>query len=323
MDLRSNPYNPQPGVLPTVMVGRNEQLQYIRMALVRAAANNGGWHPLFVGAADMGKTDLLATAAEIAKEKGYPTVRLEGNAGYGIANDLLENLKVMLSGFNDNGAGGKVKLLLSRIRSLQVSAAGVGAGVGLAGETAPVVPFSSLIPDLGELMKQKNKVAVFIIDELDNVTKEDMQMILGTMHAINQRRLPIVVIGAGGPGLPALMTAAKGYAGNFFVNELKPLGPEDSAKLLAQTGSKSPVTYSEDAINYLVNECHGNPYLLQLHGFYAWNIAEQFPISLEVAQMAHASSLGKMQPNTLELQSALEFVVNAETPTPEMGGGIE
>ena len=107
------------------------------------------------------------------------------------------------------------------------------------------------------------------------------------MHKVQQRQLPLVLLGAGLPILPGLAGDSKSYAERLFgFPDVGALSESDVAKALQDPAQTSGVTFDESALRHIYDLTKGYPYFIQEWGYLAWNLAVVSPISLSVVQEA-------------------------------------
>jgi hypothetical protein len=58
-------------------------------------------------------------------------------------------------------------------------------------------------------------IAVFV-DEMQDLAPDDVSALCAACHEISQQALPLVVVGAGLPHLPTVLSAAKSYSERLF-----------------------------------------------------------------------------------------------------------
>ena len=73
-------------------------------------------------------------------------------------------------------------------------------------------------------------IAVFI-DEMQDLGADDVSALCAACHELSQQGLPLVVVGAGLPHLPAVLSASKSYSERLF-------------RYPASTGSTAPLPTS-------------------------------------------------------------------------------
>ena len=118
------------------------------------------------------------------------------------------------------------------------------------------------------------------------------------MHRVQQRQLPLVLLGAGLPILPGLAGESKSYAERLFnFPDIGALSEEDSMKALRDPARAAELDFALEALQEVYRLTKGYPYFLQEWGYQSWNIATASPISLNVVQSATASVIPRLDQN--------------------------
>jgi hypothetical protein len=82
------------------------------------------------------------------------------------------------------------------------------------------------------------------------------------------------------PQLPGLAGDAKSYAERLFdFPEIGSLAPDDARAAVAIPAREAGVSYTEGALDAIVDAAHGYPYFLQEWGYHTWNAADASPIT--------------------------------------------
>ncbi len=107
------------------------------------------------------------------------------------------------------------------------------------------------------------------------------------MHKMQQRRLPMVLLGAGLPILSGLAGESKSYAERLFnFPDIGALSEPDAIKALRDPTSAVGVDFANNALKEIFRLTQGYPYFLQEWGYQSWNHAARSPITLSVVQAA-------------------------------------
>ena len=107
------------------------------------------------------------------------------------------------------------------------------------------------------------------------------------MHRLQQRQLPMVLLGAGLPILPGLAGESKSYAERLFsFPDIGALSETDAARALQDPAHASDVEFEPGALREVFRLTNGYPYFLQEWGYQAWNLAPHSPITLEIIRQA-------------------------------------
>ena len=105
-----------------------------------------------------------------------------------------------------------------------------------------------------------------------------------------QRKLPLVLVGAGLPQLRGQMGRAKSYAERLFeFPEVGPLSADAARDAIVKPLNNLHVDITRPAIARIVEATRGYPYFVQEWGKYAWDVARDSPIGLP--DVTAASSL--------------------------------
>jgi hypothetical protein len=137
-------------------------------------------------------------------------------------------------------------------------------------------------------------LAIFV-DELQYVEEEELAALITALHRTAQRRLPVVLVGAGLPQLRGRMGRAKSYAERLFdFPQIGPLSPEAARIAIAKPASDQGVEVTEDALQRIVQETHRYPYFLQEWGKHAWDAAQASPIILRDVELASQTAIAAL-----------------------------
>ena len=126
-----------------------------------------------------------------------------------------------------------------------------------------------------------------LIDEIQYFSHSELGALIMAMHRIQQRQLPLVLLGAGLPILPGLAGEAKSYAERLFsFPDIGALSEADAIKALRQPTKAAGVDFEEPALKKIFRLTEGYPYFLQEWGYQAWSRAPASPITLRIVQAA-------------------------------------
>ena len=286
-----NPFAPGAGVPPPELAGRDELLDSIHIASERTRRRLAARSVLLLGLRGVGKTVVLGRAQERAAEAGLTTVMVEASDRSPLPALLAAELQ-----------GAILRLSRQRrVRALATRALGVLAGFAAAlkvkygevelGIATPVEPgvadsgdleldLAALFETVGAAASGSDTALFLIVDELQYVPKAELAALSAALHRAAQRRLPILLAGAGLPQLRAQVAAAKTYAERLF--EFREVGPLDelaSADAVAKPIRAQQADIVPGALTSIVAETKGYPYFLQEWGKHVWDIAERSPIA--------------------------------------------
>lgn len=128
---------------------------------------------------------------------------------------------------------------------------------------------------------------VIFIDEMQDLDEELLIALVTAQHYASQEELPFFVVGAGLPNLPARLAEARSYAERLFdyrvIGKLTQAETEESFVIPARTVGP---TYSQEALDKLVQASGGYPYFVQEFGSAMWNVATSSPFRIDDAVTA-------------------------------------
>ena len=249
MDPIRNPYAPGAGTQPPELVGRDEIRESARIALERTRIGRPTKNMVMVGLRGVGKTVLLDRIREEAEASGSYALRIEAPENRSLPSMLVPQLRVALLKLSKKEAARQLAQ-----RALSGLAGFVGAlkvkyqdiEVGLDFDPEPGLADSGdLEADLQELFEVVGAAAkadattcvALFVDELQYVQEDQLAALITALHRTSQRRLPIIMFGAGLPQVRGRLGRAKSYAERLFeLPEIGPLSPVDAKLAIAQPG---------------------------------------------------------------------------------------
>lgn len=300
MDVVRNPFAPGAGSQPPALAGREEVLARTKSTLERIRTGRQAKSFMLVGLRGVGKTVLLNKVEEIALEAGYVAVLVETPEGQSLPELLVPCLrKVLFKLDTKEQVTVAVKRGMSVLRSfasaLKIKFGELELGVepekGSADSGDLNADLSDLFEAVGNAAAARGTAVAIIIDELQYVEEEEFSALIMALHRISQKRLPLIVIGAGLPQLVGLAGKSKSYAERLFdYPVVDALTFEDAKVALQEPVIREGVKFSEDALEAAVNLTRGYPYFLQQWGYHCWNHAKSSPISMKDVDAATLSA---------------------------------
>jgi len=306
MDPIRNPYAPGAGTPPPELAGRDELRETIRIALERVRLGNPTKSVLMVGLRGVGKTVLLDRMREDAEGAGIRTLRVEAPENRSLPAILAPQLRQALLRLSRNrqakelaeralrGLAGFAKSLKVKYQDIEVGF-DFEAEPGLADNGDLEHDLQALLEAAGAAAKQAGTALALFVDELQYVPEEQLAALITALHRTAQRRLPVVLVGAGLPQLRERMGRAKSYAERLFdFPEVGPLPPEAARLAIAKPAEAQGVKVMKDALERLVQETRGYPYFLQEWGKHAWDTAKTAPITLADVERASTAAVAAL-----------------------------
>ena len=152
------------------------------------------------------------------------------------------------------------------------------------------------LPDLlwlvGEAARGANSALVVFIDELQYLAEDQLAALITALHRTAQRKLPVLLAGAGLPQLRGRMGKAKSYTERLFTfPEIGPLDGQAARAALVKPAQEGGVEFEEAALGLIVQKTQGYPYFIQEWGQHAWEEAGQSPITETDARTASTAAI--------------------------------
>ena len=158
------------------------------------------------------------------------------------------------------------------------------------------------LPDLflavAEAANERGSAVALLIDEVQYFNSRELGALIMAMHKVQQRQLPMVLLGAGLPILPGLAGESKSYAERLFAfPDIGALSQDDAAKALQDPAQAAAVRFERDALAEIFRLTKGYPYFLQEWGYQSWNMASSSPITLDTVNRATATVIPRLDQN--------------------------
>jgi hypothetical protein len=295
-----NPYAPGAGQRPPELAGRDEQLQAFDVVLERIARGRPERSVVLTGLRGVGKTVLLNALRSAAVRAHWGTGKLEARPDQRLRRPLSAALHVAVRELG-HPAGDEVEHVLGVIKAFaqRDSAPGtklrekwnpgidVPAVTGRADSGDIEIDLVELLTDVGGLAADLGRGVAVFIDELQDLGPEDVSAICAACHEISQSGLPVIVVGAGLPHLPAVLSASKSYSERLFrYQRIDRLDREAADLALVAPASEEGAAFEPTALEALYAATAGYPYFVQAYGKVAWDVAPRSPITAEDVRVA-------------------------------------
>ena len=292
MDKIRNPFSPGAGAPPPELAGRDDVLEQARVLFGRIQRKRPEKSMIMTGLRGVGKTVLLNEMERLARQVGYRTIFIEASEQKPLAAMLVPPLRSLLYELDRMaGAGIKARRALAALKSfvgtVKVSVGDIEFGLDIEPEKGTAdsgdmeVDLSALFVVVGEAAEERQCAVAIFIDEIQYFSSVELNALIMAMHKMQQRQLPLVLVGAGLPILPGLAGNAKSYAERLFsFPDIGPLEESDAAKALQDPANTEGVEFEQEALSEIYGLTKGYPYFLQEWGYQAWNQASFSPITL-------------------------------------------
>ena len=306
MDPVRNPYTPGAGTAPPQLAGRDELLERMRIVLERMRLGRPARSMLLVGLRGVGKTVLLDKMCDDAEASAMQTLRIEAPEGRSLPAILAPQLRRALLRLSlieqaKELAQRALRGLAGFATALKFKYSDIEVGLdfdsepGLADNGDLEMDLQALLEVSGQAASSARTGLVLFIDELQYVEEDQLAALIMALHRTAQRRLPVVLAGAGLPQLRGRMGKAKSYAERLFdFPEVGPLPPAAARIAVSGPAQAEGESIDADALDYIISQTQGYPYFLQEWGKQAWDIAASSPITLEDVETASRSAIAAL-----------------------------
>ncbi|MDY5402847.1 MAG: ATP-binding protein [Trueperella sp.] len=223
-----DPYTPNAGAKPTVLAGREDELDQFEVLLARSMKGRPARSMIITGLRGVGKTVLLNEFRERAERSGWVTVEFEaskhdeGRFRQQIAMKLRTALLRISSRARWDERLEKAARVLSSFSMSFDPDGAISASLnitdfaGLAYSQVLEYDLTELLVSVGEAAQAHKRGVVLLIDEIQFLDRNQLESLIMAIHKTVQRALPIALVGAGLPQIAELARDAKSYSERLF-----------------------------------------------------------------------------------------------------------
>lgn len=285
-----DPYTPNAGAKPTVLAGREDELDQFEVLLARSMKGRPARSMIITGLRGVGKTVLLNEFRERAERSGWVTVEFEaskhdeGRFRQQIAMKLRTALLRISSRARWDERLEKAARVLSSFSMSFDPDGAISASLnitdfaGLADSQVLEYDLTELLVSVGEAAQAHKRGVVLLIDEIQFLDRNQLESLIMAIHKTVQRALPITLVGAGLPQIAELAGDAKSYSERLFTfPKIDSLNVADASKAFADPARQEGVAWEEDALQRAIAVTEGYPYFIQELGSAVWRTAPSSP----------------------------------------------
>jgi hypothetical protein len=284
-----NPYAPGAGQRPPELAGRDAQLAAFDVVLERVSRGRPERSLVLTGLRGVGKTVLLNALRSQAVRRGWGTGKLEARPDQSLRRPLSSALHqaVRELGHPDpDHVLGVIRSFAERavpdakLRERWGSGIDVPPVRGRADSGDVEIDLVELMTDVGGLAADLGKGVAVCLDEMQDLGPDDVSALCAACHEVSQSGLPVIVVGAGLPHLPAVLSASKSYSERLFAYQrIDRLTREEADRALAAPALEEDAAYDEAALVAMYDATGGYPYFIQAYGKAVWDLAPRSPIT--------------------------------------------
>lgn len=270
--LKSNPYRPGAGLMPLYIAGRDEEIENVSQMFDALTMNIPIQSVIFSGLYGVGKTVLINRLQTIAEEKEIFCKHIEVEEKNDFISQIAECSQAFLRKVSKKE---KFKHLIQKpleaIKSLMISFDPEENTFSLSMQDRELYLSNNLTQSLTEVFTTigetayKTQIPVcFFIDEIQYMRQKELGSLIAALHRANQLGYPVMIIGAGLPKIYKMLSDEKSYSERLFLyTEIASLNFEQSKKAIEEPVKKFEVTYTDEAIEKIIDITKGYPFFIQ------------------------------------------------------------
>jgi AAA ATPase domain len=297
-----NPFAPGAGQRPPELAGRDRELDAFDVVLERVARGRPERSLVLTGLRGVGKTVMLGELRSMALRQGWGAGKVEARPDADLRRPLSAALHRAVRDLAvRHRAQDRVEHVLGVLKAFALRAApsdaklrdrwqpGIDAPLvnGRADSGDMEIDLVELFAEVAELAADVGSGVAVLIDEMQDLRPDDVSALCAACHELSQSRSPLVVVGAGLPHLPSVLSASKSYSERLFrYMRIDRLEREEADRALILPASREDAKFEQDALDALFDASGGYPYFIQAYGKAAWDAAPTSPITSADVLMA-------------------------------------
>jgi AAA ATPase domain len=297
-----NPFAPGAGQRPPELAGRDRELDAFEIVLERVARGRPERSLVLTGLRGVGKTVLLGELRSMALRAGWGAGKIEARPDADLRRPLSAALHRAIRDLAvRHPEPERVDDVLGVLKAFAMRSAPDGAKLRERWQPGIDVPVRNGRADSGdieidlvelftvvaELAADLETGVALLIDEMQDLGPDDVSALCAACHELSQSRAPLVVVGAGLPHLPAVLSASKSYSERLFKYvRIGQLDRADADFALLAPAEREDASFDADALDALYEASGGYPYFVQAYGKAAWDAAPRSPISAPDVKLA-------------------------------------
>jgi hypothetical protein len=297
-----NPYAPGAGQRPPELAGRDRELAQFDVVLERIARGRPERSMVLTGLRGVGKTVLLNALRSQAIGRLWGTGKIEARPEQSLrrpvtaalhmavrelaprhrAPDRIDDFLSVLKAFalRSNPTGGK-------LRDRWQPGIDLPATQGRADSGDIEIDLVELFTDAASIATDVGAGIALFIDEMQDLEPDDVSAICAACHELSQTGAPLIVVGAGLPHLPSVLSASKSYSERLFrYVRIDRLDRPAADHALMAPAEREDVGFTDDALDALYAAADGYPYFVQAYGKVTWDVAPASPVTADDVKMA-------------------------------------
>ncbi|WP_284750173.1 ATP-binding protein [Amycolatopsis sp. RTGN1] len=302
MDPIRNPFAPGAGQRPPELAGRERELKAFEVVLERVSRGRPERSLVLTGLRGVGKTVLLGELRAMAVRHKWGAGKIEARPDAELRRPLSAALHRAIRDLAvRHRAPDRVEEVLGVLKAFALRAnkadaklrdrwqpgIDVPAAQGRADSGDIEIDLVELFTDVAELAADVGTGVALLIDEIQDLQPDDVSALCAACHELSQSGAPLVVVGAGLPHVPAVLSASKSYSERLFrYARIDRLDRADADYAVMAPIEREDAGIEPEALDALFDASGGYPYFIQAYGKAAWDAAPSDPITVKDVQVA-------------------------------------
>jgi AAA ATPase domain len=307
MDPVRNPYAPGAGQRPPELAGRDRELEQFDVVVERVARGRPERSLVLTGLRGVGKTVLLNAMRSQAIARLWGTGKIEARPDQSLRRPVaaaihtavreivprhrdperVDAFLAVLKAFAlRDGAGAPRGRQRGRQQRWQPGI-DVPASQGRADSGDLEIDLVELFVDAAEVATDVGTGIALFVDEMQDIPAVDVSALCAACHELSQAGAPLIVVGAGLPHVPAVLSSSKSYSERLFrYVRIDRLDRSAADLALTAPAEREGVEFTIDALDALYEAADGYPYFVQAYGKVTWDAAPTSPITVDDVKVA-------------------------------------
>ena len=310
MDPVRNPYAPGAGQRPPELAGRDREIGQFKVVLERVARGRPERSIVLTGLRGVGKTVLLNSFRSMAIQQLWGTGKIEARPEQSIRRPVAGALHMAVRELAPrHRAPDRIEHFLGVLKAFAARDPRAPKGTTTAMQLGIDVPAvrgradsGDLEIDLTELFADAASVATdlgvgiaLFVDEMQDVPAADVSALCAACHELSQTGGPLIVVGAGLPHLPSVLSASKSYSERLFSYlRIDRLDRQAADLALIAPAEREGVQFQPTALDALYHAADGYPYFVQAYGKVTWDMAAASPVTPDDVRVAAPLAEGEL-----------------------------
>jgi hypothetical protein len=302
MDPVRNPYAPGAGQRPPELTGRDREIEQFGVVLERVARGRPERSMVLTGLRGVGKTVLLNTFRSMAIQRLWGTGKIEARPDQSMRRPIAAALHMAVREIAPrHRAPDRIEYFLGVLKAFALRDAAAAKGTSVTAAFGIDVPAArgradsgDMEVDLTELFAEAAAVAQdlgvgigLFVDEMQDIPTLDVSALCAACHELSQNGGPLIVVGAGLPHVPSVLSASKSYSERLFrYARIDRLDRAAADLALLAPAEREGVTFDSTALDALYEAADGYPYFVQAYGKVTWDVAAASPVTADDVKVA-------------------------------------